>query len=114
MSSLLWLSLFRKINEEGDGFMKFIDSWTGKESKKVEEWEKAFDKWVEVTGVWSKVATVHFEAKAFISVLLISEREKGIKTLLRKLPTSFWDDADHAVGGYIAKKDLFELLSIIN
>ncbi len=39
------------------------------------------------------------------------EEKRYLKELLSKLPRTFWEDEDHAVGGYISKKDLFELLS---
>lgn len=34
-----------------------------------------------------------------------------IKAELKKLPRKFWEDEDHAVGGYISLKDLFNLLT---
>lgn len=37
--------------------------------------------------------------------------QKTLKDALIKLPAKFWDDQDHAVGGYISKKDLLELIT---
>ena len=34
-----------------------------------------------------------------------------IKEMIGKLPREFWEDEDHAVGGYISKKDLYNLLT---
>ncbi len=31
--------------------------------------------------------------------------------IIDSLPRKFWEDEDHAVGGYISKKDLWELLN---
>lgn len=42
---------------------------------------------------------------------MTNEEKMYLKNILKKLPTKFWDDKDHAVGGYISKKDLFELLT---
>ena len=39
------------------------------------------------------------------------ERGKRLKDLLSTLPRKFFEDEDHAVGGYISKKDLYELLT---
>ena len=36
--------------------------------------------------------------------------EEVLKEKLCILPREFWEDEDHAVGGYISKKDLYELL----
>jgi len=38
-------------------------------------------------------------------------REERLKDLLSILPRKFFEDEDHIVGGYISKKDLYELLS---
>ena len=35
-----------------------------------------------------------------------------IKEVIGKLPRKFWEDEDHAVGGYISKKDLHNLLKL--
>jgi len=41
---------------------------------------------------------------------MTNEEKDYLKNLLKKLPAVFWQDEDHAVGGYISKKDLFEIL----
>jgi hypothetical protein len=37
--------------------------------------------------------------------------EQDLKDRLKSLPLKFFEDEDHAVGGYISRKDLYELLS---
>jgi len=41
---------------------------------------------------------------------MTNEEKEYLKNLLKKLPAKFWEDEDHEVGGYISKKDLYEIL----
>lgn len=42
---------------------------------------------------------------------LITARAEERMRILNSLPRKFWEDEDHAVGGYISKKDLKDLLT---
>ena len=42
---------------------------------------------------------------------MTTEERLLLKEALKKLPRKFWEDYDHAVGGYIALKDLYKLLT---
>ena len=55
------------------------------------------------------------EAKEAIAQAYQSGREAGMREVreqLLNLPSEFWGDEDHAVGGYISKKDLKSLLDL--
>lgn len=54
----------------------------------IENKEKEFDKWVEVTGVWSKAASVHFEALAFLTFALREAYKEGVRAV--KLQNKTW------------------------
>ncbi len=41
---------------------------------------------------------------------MTDEEKDLLKKALSKLPRVFFEDEDHAVGGYISKKDLYKLL----
>lgn len=41
-------------------------------------------------------------------------RQATIEDILTSLPRKFWEDEDHAVGGYISKKDLKELFQSLS
>ena len=34
-----------------------------------------------------------------------------LQNALLQLPRKFWEDQDHAVGGYISKKDLYDIMT---
>ena len=53
---------------------------------------------------WMKI--IQKEARA-------EERER-VRGIFDALPRKFWEDQDHAVGGYISKKDLRDLLSSLD
>lgn len=42
---------------------------------------------------------------------ITQERQQAVVEAINSLPRKFWEDEDHAVGGYISKKDLKELLN---
>ena len=48
--------------------------------------------------------------KEFIRKTREEAREEERKRILNSLPREFWEDEDHAVGGYISKRDLKDLL----
>ena len=51
----------------------------------------------------------------FISKLhqALAEDRERVRGIFDALPRKFWEDQDHAVGGYISKKDLKELLETL-
>lgn len=42
---------------------------------------------------------------------MTEEQKIFLKECLIKLPAKFWEDEDHAVGGYISKEELYRILS---
>lgn len=51
------------------------------------------------------------ELEEFIYSAITTARLEERMRILNSLPRKFWEDEDHAVGGYISKKDLKELLT---
>jgi len=49
----------------------------------------------------------------FDAIARAEERER-VRGIFDALPRKFWEDQDHAVGGYISKKDLRDLLSSLD
>jgi len=44
----------------------------------------------------------------------VAEERVRVRGIFDALPRKFWEDQDHAVGGYISKKDLRDLLSSLD
>ena len=42
---------------------------------------------------------------------MTEEHKIVLKNALLGLPRKFWEDQDHAVGGYISRKDLYDILT---
>lgn len=59
-----------------------------------------------------KVYATPGEIKVFIQSEIDLDRKRFVDKMLN-LPSEFWEDQDHAVGGYISKKDLKELLQTL-
>ena len=76
------------------------------------KWEEEFEKW------WSERfdegdTYPKGEFYDLISSAVEQAREEGYEECVESLinlPRKFWEDEDHAVGGYISKKELYELL----
>lgn len=81
-----------------------------KKKNKTNDWKKEFrKKFKNVNNVILKENFLEI-TELFIQQLIQKERELNLKELLSKLPRKFWEDEDHAVGGYISKKDLYDIL----
>ena len=42
---------------------------------------------------------------------MTEEEKELLKTALSKFPRAFFEDEDHAIGGFISKKDLYDLIT---
>ena len=51
----------------------------------------------------------HGKTHGYWDYFVEAERTRLKKEVLERLPPKFWEDGDHAVGGYISKKDLYVL-----
>jgi len=69
---------------------------------------------IEVNNTTNKIFTdgINYGIEMCVAVIESTpDEENNIKYLLSKLPATFWDDEDHSVGGYVSKKELFEILN---
>jgi hypothetical protein len=57
------------------------------------------------------MSKMEMENLHYVQEAIAGDRGSCLKEALSKLPRKFWEDEDHAVGGYISKKDLYELLT---
>jgi len=46
--------------------------------------------------------------------MVVAEERERVRGIFDALPRKFWEDQDHAVGGYISKKDLRDLLTALD
>ena len=62
------------------------------------------------------VDMTRIDLKSFLSTSItqaLAEDRERVRGIFDALPRKFWEDQDHAVGGYISKKDLKELLETL-